>query len=57
MKPIWINLKLYFNMYEISNFFGFFLHFSELKTVLFDKNNILFSRMWRGGIWHIQSHD
>ena len=29
MKEIWINLKLYFESYEFSNFEGFFRIFSE----------------------------
>ena len=29
MKEIWINLELYFESYEFSNFYGFFLNFSE----------------------------
>ena len=29
MKEIWINLELYFEIYEFSNFKGFFSHFSE----------------------------
>ena len=34
MKEIWINLELYCESYEFSNFLGFFqlfLNFSELK--------------------------
>ena len=29
MKEIWINLELYFESYEFSNFFRFILNFSE----------------------------
>ena len=29
MKEIWINLELYFESYDISNFSKFFLNFSE----------------------------
>ena len=27
MKQIWINLEFYFERYEISNFYGFFIYF------------------------------
>ena len=29
MKEIWINLELYFESYELSNFLGIFLDFFE----------------------------
>ena len=36
MKQIWINLELYFKIYEFSNmelyFFGIFLNFFEFKS-------------------------
>ena len=40
MKHISINLELYFNRCEFSNFYGFFLNFSQFKIDLFDLNNI-----------------
>ena len=44
MKQVWINLELYFESYEFSNFYGlfkFFQIFSELKNDLFNLKLIL----------------
>ena len=43
MKEIWINLELYFESYEFSNFygfFGFFLNFSEFLRILWNEKSI-----------------
>ena len=34
MKKIWINLELYFESYEFSNFYGFFQIFLNLFWIL-----------------------
>ena len=33
MKEIWINLEFYFESYEFSNFYGFFLDFFEFFRI------------------------
>ena len=55
MKQIWINLELYFESYEFSNFLGIFMDFSgfildfkSIKTIKINKKGLFFVRDPRG---------
>ena len=40
MKPVWINLELYFKRYEFSSFWGFFQNFFEFNSIYFELNSL-----------------